>query len=316
MKICDNSIPWDPFMRKVPQGAAHRHFPLHDVSWETKVRAPLLLLSLLGLVALCLSALLAQVFLLPSLALSGSAFGLLIWLDNRADTSTRHRFQNLAAEMGFAYEPLDMHSIRRTTRSGREAWESFDPRLEPVFKTIPQLLLPRPGQMLPMDPRAQFWGYSKTGIPVWLLLGEMDSANQPGGAARQGRVFSLLAGYRFERDTGIRAMVLAAAPLGVGRKGIQTESTQFNQTFSISMDETEDAQSQQRLLQALTPATQTSLLDLWGGYRSQIIIDGETCFVRGDVVVDSADNAVLADRLSQAVESFLKAVVSFKQYAE
>lgn len=311
-----SGMDWDPFGRCVPDTPESVPPGAPNAPTRRYIGRVAMIMALIGLVALAVSALVWPPMILPSGVWTASAFGIVIWLDHRTMTQSRSRFQILARHMGFRHELLDMHRVRRTEKSGNLAWESFDPRLEQVFQAIPQLLLPRPGQLIPMELQAQFWGRCKSGVPVWLLMGEMDSAAIAGDAGREGTLITMLAGYRLDRDTGMRAHILAKAPLGAGRRGVQTESIQFNRTFTISTASTDAPDQDLKVRQALTPATQVAFLDLWAQYKSQFIIDGRLCFVRGDVLIPSRDDHDIATELTKAVDAFLAAATRFKRYVE
>lgn len=196
-----------------------------------------------------------------------------------------------------------------------------------VYRSLPELFSPRPGQPVAMTIEAEFWGETAAGLPFWLGAREalMDTTfaspelrqDRHGNRGRQGALLMMVAGYGLDRDTGIRA-VLTAEALGDAAGDYKTESAAFNERFHIAARG--DAQLpddvELRLLQALTPATQMALLELWDRYRIQVIIDGATVFVSGYERLNTRNEAVLRERLPAAAEAFAAAAIRFKRYVE
>ncbi len=226
---------------------------------------------------------------------------------------------------GFMADALD--KAEASQRAAGTVSDTEMSELQAVYRTIPELFKPRPGQPVAMTLESEFWGETTNGLPFWLGARQVDmdttfasrqlKQDLHGNAGNQGALLMLVAGYGLGRDTGIRA-ALTAEMLGDSRRDFKTESTEFNDRFHIAVrgDEGDPAEIEMRLLQALTPATQTSLLDLWDRYRIQIIIDGLTIYVSGYERINTRDEALLADVMPRAAEAFAAAAVSFRRYVE
>lgn len=221
-------------------------------------------------------------------------------------------------------------ALNKAEAAQREAGTVSDTdmsELQKVYEAIPELFRPRPGQPIAMTVEAEFWGTTTNGLPFWMGVRQVDMdttfaspeirKDLHGNAGKQGALQFMVAGYGLDRDTGIRA-ALTAEMLGDSRRDFKTESTEFNTRFHIAVrgQEGDPPEIEMRVLQALTPATQTSLLDLWDRYRLQIILDGATAYVSGHERVNSRDEAVLDALLPQAAEAFAAAASSFKRYVE
>ena len=91
--------------------------------------------------------------------------------------------------------------------------------LQAVYKTIPELFAPRPGQPLALTIEAEFWGETGNGIPFWMGVREMEmgtslaagalKSDVHGNSDNQGALLMMVAAYTLDRDTGIRASLLA-----------------------------------------------------------------------------------------------------------
>lgn len=200
-----------------------------------------------------------------------------------------------------------------------------DPRLEPVYKCVPELVRPRTGQLIPTIIQALYWGKSKAGIPFWMGVGTMVSMGASPKAKMQnpeldvskGTLLTLITAYDLARDTKIRAAITAESPAWESGKDIQTESVEFNRRFFIQLkDDDAFEKGKLELLRALTPATQDRLLDLWQRYNAQFIFDGATIFMSGYFEAMTEDFDLLEAKCSAAVEDFAEAAQSFKTYVE
>ena len=170
-------------------------------------------------------------------------------------------------------------------------------------------------------------------MPFWMVVGRAetydasrnrstiakDIPREAGSEGNQGITYTILTAYNLDRDSGIRAQLVAEAPKMDSRRDIQTESSHFNRIYHISIikragsDSTDD---KQELLRLLTPATQDVMLGLWQRYRAQFLFDGATVYMSGYFSIMSDDSAVILAHLDELLEAFAQAAQSFKRYAE
>lgn len=193
------------------------------------------------------------------------------------------------------------------------------------------LVKPRLGQLIPMVPKAQYWGRSAKGIPFWMIVGDIDTFDKSrtrstivqsvprdaGDKGNRGVTYTFIVAYDLDRDSGIRAQLLAEVPGLDSRRDLQTESIQFNRTYNISLlKSAEHVKCKQKLLQVLTPATQDVMLQLWDDYRAQFVFNGPTVFMGGYFSVMNTDDAVLEAHFDELLDACAEAALSFKLYAE
>lgn len=233
-------------------------------------------------------------------------------------------FFRLAERNDWAFRLIE-RQIRR--RRGSRTTRSVDPFAARVYQQIPELCRPRPGQMIPLQFQAMYWGRTQRDIPFWLgvqqyevdatLAAEALKKDGFGARSLRGKLFNMAVAYDLDRDTGIRARLLAEAFDMDGWSDFKTESVEFNRRFNIAIGNPRgDENGRLALLRALTPATQSVLIDLHDRYQAQLVIDGRTVFLAGHDRIMSEDDDVVAARFGALVEQFAEAAVSFKRYAE
>jgi hypothetical protein len=316
---------WDPFAGTMPFERKQVRVPERGISVPAWIR------TLLGL--LCIAAagaiLLAFVwrpaawFGVPALAIS---VGALMGLDHLAGTRDRREwlFYRLAEHNGWAFRPL---KPEMTFGRGARKVRSVDPLSVRVYQQIPELCRSRPGQMIPLQFQAMFWGRIDGDMPFWMGIQQYEvdatfatEALKTDGFDRrgaQGNLYNMALSYDLERDTGIRASLLAEPFDRDGWRDIKTESVEFNRRFSISLRaQGSDGDGQLALLRALSPATQAILIDLHDRYQAQFVIDGNTVHMAGYDRIMSDDDTVVAQHFDQLVHQFAQAATSFKRYAE
>lgn len=235
----------------------------------------------------------------------------------------RHRAPGSGTGSGFMAQALAKAEASR--RAEGTISDTAVGELQAVYRTIPELFRPRPGQPVAMTVEAEFWGETRTGVPFWMGVREAEmnttlaakelKTDAQGHAGHLGALLTMVVAYRLDRDTGIRAALLAES-LGDSRNDLKTESTEFNACFHISLRDNAGSDDGMRLLQVLTPAMQTSLLDLWQRYRVQVIVDGPNVYVAGREPINTRDPAILTQSLGRAAADFAAAVTRFKRYAE
>ncbi len=245
---------------------------------------------------------------------------------SKSSASDAWRMVSLARRNGWAFRrPLVVPSQRTMRRSGKIS-NQMDPLFERIALKVPELVRPRPGQLVPMVSNGLFWGRTKADIPFCMSIGRYDvdatfaakSIRQDGfgNMANRGTQYGVLMAYGLERDTRVRAALLAEAMGRDSWRDFKTESAQFNNRFKIFIDGQGGPDAEQALLQALTPATQTSLIDLAERYNAQVILDGPTLWIGGFDRVMSDDPSALSQHFAALVEEFATAATAFKRYVE
>lgn len=351
---------WDPFGRAIP-AQRHRVQPprgaIRFPAWATPALVMLALAGTLWLIG-------AGVFglggvLWPAVLLAAGIGGvLLVDILGKGRQSRLYRYFRAAEALGWSFRLAPAHvpgapglsgnwrarnpgprsdlgqvpgfigqALARAEASRREAGTVSDTEagaLQAVYRTIPELFRPRPGQPVAMTIEAEFWGETSAGVPFWLAVREAEmnttlaardlKSDAHGNTGDQGALLMMVAAYGLDRDTGIRAVLLAEA-LGDSGGDLKTESTEFNRRYRIAARD-DDPEAGMHLMQALTPATQTSLLDLWDRYRMQAVIDGAVVYVAGYERINTSDDEVLTRSLARAAEDFAAAATRFKRYVE
>lgn len=316
---------WDPFAGALP-------FERQQVAQPGEgIKLPGWINTVLGLLAVAASIAILVAFFwwpaawfgVPALAISIAG---LIGGDLFAKTAGKRDwlFFRLAEKNAWAFRLIEP---QMRARKGTRRRRPVDPFAARVYQTIPELCRPRVGQLIPLQFQAMYWGGTKTGIPFWLGLQQyevdatfaMEAIKKDGfgGRGLQGKLFNMAIAYDLERDTGIRAHLLAEALDRDGWRNIKTESVEFNRRFKIAIaDDRVGDDGQLALLRALTPATQSVLIDLHDRYQAQLVIDGATIYLAGHDRIMSEEDDVVAARFGALVEQFAEAAVSFKHFAE
>ncbi|WP_127144542.1 hypothetical protein [Pelagibacterium montanilacus] len=356
---------WDPFGRAIaPQRDAIKP-PRNAIAFPAWLTPVLLVLAIGGIGWMIVAAVFlggGEAVLVPAV-LIGAAGGAVILVDTlgKGQQSRLYRYFRAAEALGWSYRiaptyvqgapglagtrkrrpggggaggkqvPAFMaEALEKAEVSKREAGAAPgtpESELQAVYKAIPELFAPRPGQPVAMTIEAEFWGETEEAIPFWMGVREMEmnttfaarelKTDHAGQTGDNGALLMMVAAYRLDRDTGIRATLLAEA-IGDSRKDIKTESAEFNARYHIAARGTgsREDETAMAVLQALTPATQTTLLDLWDRYRMQAIIDGRVVHVSGYERINTRDPEILAQRLGAAAERFAAAATGFKRYVE
>ncbi|WP_101069184.1 hypothetical protein [Roseovarius salinarum] len=211
------------------------------------------------------------------------------------------------------------------------------PRMNRIRERVPELVKMQPGAFIGAEFDGEFWGSFDDGRPFWIALGtrRMEAAlaadpalrrDRHGGAGGQGLLFSLLAAYRLDRATGIRAV---AAPenlfsLGPLDRDIKTESEAFNRRFRVAGHARDDPDRPEvalrtEVLRVLSPAAQTTMLDLADRYRATgFVVDDDVFYLMAQDTLSGAN--ARPDRvdlhLAGIVEAFRTAALAPKRYVE
>ena len=207
-----------------------------------------------------------------------------------------------------------------------------DPRIRKIHEHVGDLLKVKVGRVTMMEFNAIYRGQSAQSIPFWMAMGVVPAdmtlaapslkTDRHGNKGAQAYMFQMLCAYRLDRDTGIRARLLHEAVTGESRTDFQTESVEFNRLFNISIADPsgqapKDVQAHYNaLLQALTPATQATLIGLKEKYDVQVVIDGDIVFYAGWDKLNSDDFDVIDQHIYQITEAFAQSALSFKRYVE
>ncbi|MFD0914797.1 hypothetical protein ACFQ14_00080 [Pseudahrensia aquimaris] len=200
---------------------------------------------------------------------------------------------------------------------------AYDPAVERAYREIGQLMASRPGQPIPVQIAALYRGRTKSGVPFWMgaqlsktvmvLAAEELKTDSRGNTGGHGHGIAMVLGFPLARNTGVKADLLAEA-LWDSRNDFDTESSQFNDIFKIKLRN--DSSDEANLLRVLSPATQTSMIDLALRYKAQFLIDGDRIFMAGYDLLNLDDPQAVADVLAEMVDDFASAATSFKHYAE
>lgn len=305
---------WDPFEVRIQPPAqivSAPPRPLLPASFK-KLELPLFLLALPGfLLAIFSESLRIFGFALVTFGMAG---GFAIDHFTGATQDRLRRLQSAADHLGFQFRakiPAE--------------------RLRKIRQKIPEIFKLRVGGSIPLVIESEMWGVAENGSPLWVGLGAHSSASLFGGpkqssgaagAASQGNVVMMVAAYSLDRNTGIRLVLMpeSVGSIGPFDRDLKTESIAFNNRFNIRVTARDDQGALDRVsvevLQVLTPALQTTLLDLADRFAARVVIDGETVYFAGFRNLHGFDDAVLQTFVKEAITGFSEASVSFKHYAE
>ncbi|MCD7060701.1 hypothetical protein [Pelagibacterium xiamenense] len=277
-------------------------------------------------------------------AVTTLAFGAIFLVDllENADGRRTYRRVRIAQDKGWSYTGTFLEwQIERTPvrDSGgnyeRRSQRVKPPRLERIEAHIPELTKMQAGSFMGVRLDGEFWGESaQDGLPLWIAVGarQMEAGlgtremrqDARGGKGGFGQFFSLLGAYRIGRKTGIRAVI---RPENIVNKGpldrdIKTESIQFNERFHISgrpVATGGGSDVSREVLQVLTPATQTTMLDLGARFHNVgfILADDVLFFMAQDKLVgENASEGGIDRLLPGMLEEFEAAKLSIKRYVE
>lgn len=210
---------------------------------------------------------------------------------------------------------------RRSTELARAAvdrrWiyagEIGERRMKAIAGGVPEFFEARIG-LSPLSLREEAYGRMRDGRTFWFATDSSGADHNPNRARGD---YALLLGLRLERDVGFRAAILPErnALARLARPGVQTESVVFGDTFEIRTGPGRETE-RLALLRALTPATQTTLLDLAARFRIGLVVDGGIVFVGGFVSLDDADAGNFGDDLAGAISEFAAAAEFLTTYIE
>lgn len=244
---------------------------------------------------------------------------------SKASATDTWRMFDMARRNGWAFHKV-AQEVRSSRKNAGKVVYHRDKLFGRIADHVPELVRARPGQLIPMTSNALFWGRTKAEVPFLMSIGRYDvDANFAASAIRQDRFgnvgnrgtqYGVLMAYGLERDTRIRAALLGEAMDRDSWRDFKTESAEFNNRFRIFIDGESGHETALALLQALTPATQTALIDLADRYNAQIILDRSTLWIGGFDRVMTGEAAALSSHFNVVVEDFATAVTAFKQYVE
>lgn len=320
------STMWDPFKGTVPFQRQTFKNPGKGIKVPAKIQSFVLLIMILSALGLVVGFFwrTAAFYAAGAAAVSSFLMWLFGWL-GKEGARARYRFFKVAERHGWAFTtvrpPRDSETLKKKSDGTHYRERHYDPKIEPAYATVPDLMQARFGQPIPIVVGAIFWGRTRRyDLPFWLAAGSIQSFGGP-EAKRSGTAggytFTMVTAYRLDRDIGIRAKLLAEPPVMKNRKDVQTESVAFNEIFHISVTDDPDGEaSRLPLIRTLTPALQTVLIDLWERYKAQVIIDGDIVYLAGYQTIMSNDDVEVEEFLIRSIEDFAEAAQSFKIYAE
>ncbi len=335
---------WDPFSGEIPFHQQSVRKPGKGMEIPGFIRSFGGILLLLGLIT-CLAAFIYRDALW--LGVPCLCFGLAIIFGadhlNKTDANLDWLLFKLAKQHGWAFELLPtVRADQQATMSSRAsssqgnthlaANRKVDPRIGKIHERVGDLLTMKIGRITMVDFRAIYRGNSRDALPFWMALGVLKSdmtlaasslkRDRYGNEGSQAFLFQMLCAYRLDRDTGIRVRLLHEGITGESRTDFQTESVEFNRQFNISIADKsgnppEDVETQHHaLLQALTPATQATLIDLKERYDVQLVIDGDTVFYAGWDKLNTTNFDIIDQHIHTMTEAFADSALSFKHYIE
>lgn len=316
---------WDPFQGALPFAREKIEDPGQGRKIPGWVNTALGLLAIAGTLAIVIAIFWrpAAWFGAPAVAISIGGFFLADYL-SKGSKKRDWLFFRLAELNDWAFRLIEPQMRRRR---GERGVKTVDPFAARVYKAVPELCRPRPGQLIPLSFQVMYWGETRSGVPFWMGIQqyEVDSTlavealkkDAFGGRALEGKLFNMMVSYRLDRDTGIKARLLAEAFDMDGWQNLKTESVEFNRRFNISITEDRIGDGGKlALLRALTPATQTSLIDLHDRYQAQIVIDCDTIHLAGHDRIMSDSDQVVAAHFGMLVQHFAEAATAFRRYVE
>ncbi|WMS43476.1 hypothetical protein RDV64_03495 [Acuticoccus sp. MNP-M23] len=227
----------------------------------------------------------------------------------------------LANELGWSYTGKLVRDV------GGGDTRRRSPRMTLIANEQPGLVT----QLRPID--GEFWGTSDIdGAPFWLGIGTLDHdatlgaaalrKDARGGKGRLGVMLTLTGAYRLGRATGVRAVIAPDAFFAGRGNGpdLDTLSTEFSGKYHASVEPGPDgATNELALHRILTPATQTTLLDLAEHYaRVGFIIDNDVLFFTATELLmgKNASQAGLDENVPAVLKDFERAKVAIKDYVE
>lgn len=186
-------------------------------------------------------------------------------------------------------------------------------RMKVMVRKLPELFHARVG-MSSLSLREEVYGHTPDGAAFWLGTNSSGANNDPNRVAGS---YALLVAFQLDRDSGVKATILPErmTTAQAARPDFQTESVEFNNAFEVKL-KSPGEQDRLALLRALTPATQTSLLDLSARYQVRLVIEGETIFVGGFGELEDGDAQAFGDSLANIIAEFAGAAAAVKTYVE
>lgn len=305
---------WDPFEGSV--SPPYMRMPADSASHLSKVfvklQGPLFLLVFVGFII----AFLGKDWLVIGGALATFGIFGVIGIDffTGGQDGRDRRVWSAAEQLGYRYRP-----------------KIPDNRLRRIQSHIQELFKLRVGGSIPLMIDSEMWGKGEGDISHWIGIQPFDSISlfngrgkkantSDGGAYGSGAM--MITAYKLDRDTGIRLVLLPEnlGAIGPFDRDLKTESVAFNKAFNIRVTAREDGgdldQISVQVLQTLTPAFQTTLLDLADRFSARVIVDRDSVYFGGYANLRSLDEEVLKAFLTETVSSFALAATSFKHYAE
>lgn len=273
----------------------------------------------------------ANVFIPVAAFVASFGAEFLMWYLANDAGRQRARRARLARDKGWSYTGALLKPV--FDGDGTKA----SPRMIRIRDTVPELVKLQLGAFMGADFDGEFWGNVDEGPPFWMALGtrRMEAAlaadprlrrDRHGGKGGQGVLFSLLAAYRLDRATGIRAVVAPenAFSLGPLDRDIKTESGAFNRHFRVAAHAKDGSDWPEialrtEVLRILSPATQTTMLDLAGRYRvTGFVVDDDVFYLmaQDNLSGENAHPDQIDRCLAGIVEEFINAAMAPKRYVE
>ena len=282
---------WDPFEGQIVPPAGREVKPGQSLLPPVfkKLELPVFLISLPGFVLALFSESLRPLGMILATVGIGGGFAIQHFTGSAQDRL--FRLQAAARAVGYAF---------RAKIPG--------PRMVEIQRKAPEMFKLRVGGSIPLILESEMWGIAEHGSPMWMGVGAHGSAaffggprqnEKAPGSGAQGNVVMMVAAYKLDRDTGARIVLMPEnfGAIGPLDRDLKTESVAFNKAFNIRVTGRETGDDLDRMtvevLQVLTPAFQTTLLDLSEHYAARVIVDGDTVFFGGFRNLQSLEEDVL-----------------------
>ena len=330
---------WDPHFGTRPFRSEPVAKPSAGIAIPAWLKSAVGTFLLVAFAGLAVGLMLSQTLLFVSIPAIVVAFAALIAMDKLGKVQDRLRwfYFQLAERNGWDFAYYQPNQLgRRAARSvGMEditvdpnAETDPDPRIVWVFKRIPELLRPGRGSWTPFQMQAGYWGDLRGGTPFWMGLASLEvnatlgtkakRTDDNGTEGSKGSLFRIALAYPLPRDSGLRMTVLPRSMIDVTATHLETESTVFNDTFSVDLDHAIASYEEGRreALRLLTPATQTTLLDLHERFGTTMVVDADVVFFAGEAQVNIRPVDAAAGELNSIIHAFGDAALAMRTYLD
>lgn len=239
----------------------------------------------------------------------------------RSEQMTLWLFSELARDKGWRFRRAIPPEPESTGgKKARQTWRQVDPATIALHAQLEPLMRVHPGYLFPFEPQGYFWGETQDGLPFFLSLSliEIQAAmasesirqDQHGNRSSNGHMVQMLMAYPLGADTGVEAFLRSEFLNRNSRRGYQAESIDFNRRFELRMIAGEELD----LVRAISPATQTAMIDLADRYQVQFLLRRDVIWVMGHDRIMQPDLSTLGDLMPKILREFSVGVSDFRKY--